>query len=178
MGNVKLRGDIPINLSWTHQEEATRIRNKLLSFRFRTLRNLPQPEALVDRGLEPRLNQVLTPLMSVMRDPKAADDLKALARQYQEEMAIDRSMDIEGKMLKVIHELQTEDHPEMGLSITAIASRFAERYGPDFNRKITPHWVGYVIRRRLGPRPSVGGTATRSPPPNVPSSAGSWKNTG
>ncbi len=28
--------------------------------------------------------------------------------------------------------------------------RLAERHGEDFGRKITPHWVGYLVRRKLG----------------------------
>ena len=34
--------------------------------------------------------------------------------------------------------------------MSAIASAFAERYADDFERKITPHWIGYVIRKKLG----------------------------
>jgi hypothetical protein len=36
------------------------------------------------------------------------------------------------------------------LSIKGIAKGFIERHGEDFVRKITPHWIGQVIRRKLG----------------------------
>lgn len=150
MGHTKLRSDIPINLPSSHQTEAAEIRNRLLLFRFRMLKNVHVDDTLVDEGLEPRLNQVLVPLMSVVRDTKAREELKGLARQYQREITADRGTDVEGKVLEVIHGLRTGLHPEMGLSISAIASAFAERHAADFERKITPHWIGYIIRKKLG----------------------------
>jgi hypothetical protein len=150
MGHTKLRGDIPINLPASHETEAREIRNKLLLFRFRMLTKVHIDETLVDGRLEPRLNQVLLPLMSVIRDPKARGELKALARQYQREITADRGTDVEGKVLEVIHELRSGEDAETGLSISAITSAFAERYAEDFERKITAHWIGYVIRKKLG----------------------------
>ena len=37
-----------------------------------------------------------------------------------------------------------------GLSIKEIATRFIEKHGEDFERKVTPHWIGRVVRRKLG----------------------------
>ena len=36
------------------------------------------------------------------------------------------------------------------ISIKEIASRFIEQHGEDFERKVTPHWVGRIVRRKLG----------------------------
>jgi hypothetical protein len=38
----------------------------------------------------------------------------------------------------------------VGLSIKEIANRFIERHGEDFERRVTPHWVGHLVRRKLG----------------------------
>ena len=27
---------------------------------------------------------------------------------------------------------------------------FAERHGDDYERKITPHWIGFLVRKKLG----------------------------
>lgn len=148
MGHARLRDNIPINLPRSHRDEARSIRNKLLLFRFRMLQ-LREPEALVDRSLEPRLNQVLTPLMSVMQDSKAQDDLKILARQYQRDLEADRGMDMEAQVLEIIRTMR-DNQPDQGLSIKAISAAFIERYGDEYARKVTPHWIGYVIRRKLG----------------------------
>jgi hypothetical protein len=37
-----------------------------------------------------------------------------------------------------------------GLPVKEIAERFIARHSEDFERKVTPHWVGYLIRRKLG----------------------------
>jgi len=36
------------------------------------------------------------------------------------------------------------------LSIKEITNRFIAAHGEDYERKITPHWIGQVIRRKLG----------------------------
>lgn len=28
----------------------------------------------------------------------------------------------------------------------------SERHGDDFEHKVTPHWIGYIVRRKLGLR--------------------------
>lgn len=61
-------------------------------------------------------------------------------------------MDTEAQVLEVINELLlTAD--ETRLSIKEITARFAERYGDDYERKITNKWIGGIIRKRLGLRP-------------------------
>jgi len=47
-------------------------------------------EKLVDRSIEPRLNQIFVPLLSIIEDPGAVNDLRELARRYNREMIADR----------------------------------------------------------------------------------------
>ena len=61
----------------------------------------------------------------------------------------DRGRDVEAQLLEVIQELQQEPFSP-GLAVKEIAERFIARHSDDFERKITPHWVGYLIRRKLG----------------------------
>ncbi len=56
-------------------------------------------------------------------------------------------MDVEAQVLEIIRELREYDE---GLAIKEIARRFIERHGDDFERKVTPHWVGHIIRLKLG----------------------------
>jgi hypothetical protein len=51
MGSGRLRTDIPINLPSTYREEALRIRNKLLLYRFRNLGRVSVDPRLIDHGL-------------------------------------------------------------------------------------------------------------------------------
>jgi hypothetical protein len=56
---------------------------------------------------------------------------------------------VEARVLEIIQELQEAPYSP-GLAIKEIAERFIARHSEDFERKITPHWVGYIIRRKLG----------------------------
>ena len=105
MGQYRLRDDVPINLPSTWKEEALHIRNKLLLFRFRNLNKRLPAESLVDRSIEPRLNQIFVPLLSILEDPEARRDLQELAKRYNREMIADRGMDMEAQILEIIRDM-------------------------------------------------------------------------
>jgi hypothetical protein len=147
MGQRRLREDIPINLPTSYKEEALRIRNKLLLFRFRNLKKQFALPELVDRTIEPRLNQIFVPLLSVIEDPKAIADLQGLARTYNQEMLSERGMDTEAQVLEMIQDILTS--PESRPSIKDITAKFIEKHGEDYERKITTKWIGYLVRRKL-----------------------------
>ncbi len=91
----ELRDDIPINLPPTYQAEALTLRNKLLMFRFRSRnRHLPVNE-LVDRTTEPRTNQILAPLFSIIEDEKVRTKLQKSAQQYCSAIARDTCSDFD-----------------------------------------------------------------------------------
>jgi hypothetical protein len=148
-GGRKLRDDIPINLPASYKDEALELRNKLLTFRFRNFGRRTVDPALVDRSIEPRLAQVFVPLLSVIEDASAREALRKVAREYHRELVADRGMDIEAQVLEIVQEVQ-EESTEVGLSIKEIANRFISEHGEDFDRKITPHWIGHIVRRKLG----------------------------
>jgi hypothetical protein len=148
-GGRKLREDIPINLTTLYKREALELRNKLLMFRFRNLHKCQVDATLVDRSIEPRLAQIFVPLLSVIEDESARHALGDVARVYHRELVADRGLDVEARVLEIIQELQEAPYSP-GLAIKEIAERFIARHSEDFERKITPHWVGYIIRRKLG----------------------------
>src|SRR6266571_1230831 len=148
-GGRKLRDDIPINLTAEYKREALELRNKLLMFRFRNYAKREVDPALVDRSIEPRLAQIFVPLLSVIEDADAREALRQVAREYHKELVADRGMDMEAQVLEIIQELQLLNDGS-GIAIKEIASRFIEQHGEDFARKVTPHWIGRVVRRKLG----------------------------
>jgi hypothetical protein len=148
-GGRKLREDIPINLPASYKDEARELRNKLLTFRFRNFGRRTVDSTLVDRSIEPRLAQVFVPLLSVIEDAAARDALRKVAREYHRELVADRGLDIEAQVLEIIQELQGAGYGS-GVTIKEIATRFIEAHGEDFERKVTPHWVGHIVRRKLG----------------------------
>ena len=150
MGQYRMRDDIPINLPSDHKEQALRLRNKLLLFRFRNLHLVKTSEALVDRSIAPRLNQIFVPLLSIIDDEDARAQMRVLARRYNQEMIIDRAMDHEARVLEIIRDLMGSE--EAKLSMKEITLRFAERHQEEYERKITPKWIGNLIRRKLNLR--------------------------
>ena len=81
--------------------------------------------------------------MSVIEDAEARQALRQVAREYHKELVADRGMDFEAKVLEIIRELQESPYADT-LSIKEITERFAERHGADFERKVTPHWIGNI----------------------------------
>jgi hypothetical protein len=151
MGQRRLRDDIPITLSFAYKQEALQLRNKLLLFRFRNLQKWEIGEGLVDRAIEPRLNQVFAPLLSIITDPGAQGNIRELARQYNREMVAERSTDVEAQILEIIRDMLTSPLKPR-LTIKEITSWFVDRHGDDYERKITTKWIGSVIRKRLNLR--------------------------
>jgi hypothetical protein len=58
-------------------------------------------------------------------------------------------MDIEAQVLEIIGRVRDSPYGD-GFSIKEIANRLIERHGEDFERKITDHWIGGVVRQKLG----------------------------
>lgn len=146
LGTRPLREDIPINLPPMYKEEALHLRNQLLLFRFKNRGNRKIVEGLIDRSIEPRLNQIFVPLLSIIEDQKARKDLQALAKAYQTEITTDRGMETEAKVLQVVRDLQTAGE---ALSLKEITAWFADRFSDEYERKITAKWIGYVVRKKL-----------------------------
>ena len=147
MGQQRLRDDIPINLPAAHKHEALALRNKLLLFRFRNFHKREPTEQLVDRSIEPRVNQIFAPLLSIIDDASARAQLRELARSFHEELIADRGTDIEAQILESIRDLIASGG--VRLSVKDITDRFTERYGWDYERKVTTKWIGNIIRRKL-----------------------------
>lgn len=146
MGHRRVREDIPINLPNSFTQEATHIRNQLVLFRFRHKGRYTASEELVDRTIEPRLNQVFVPLLSIIQDDRTRRDLKDMIRAYHRQYVSDRGMAIEAQILEVIADLM---HKTDIITIKDIAYRFAEDHDGEYQYKITPKWIGSVIRRKL-----------------------------
>jgi hypothetical protein len=149
MGQFRLRDDVPINLPSSYKEDALHIRNKLLLFRFRNLHKREAAESLVDRTIEPRLNQIFVPLLSIIEDQKAREDLRELARKYNHEMIADRGMEMEAQILEIIRDMLDSPY-EVTLSTKDITSWFSDRYGMEYEKKVTTKWIGSIIRKKLG----------------------------
>jgi hypothetical protein len=162
-GDRKLRRDIPINLPPVYKDEARALRNRLLLYRFRHHGRARVPVTTLDERIEPRLRQIFIPLMSIVTDNAVRAELRDLLWQYHQELRADRSTEVEAQTLDVIRELLAESSGP-SVAIKAVTDLFTRRHGQDYER-ITPKWIGTIIRKRLHLRThkSSGGVFVISP---------------
>ncbi len=146
MGMRPLRKDIPINLPESFEEEARTLRNKLLLYRLQTRGKSRDLTAALPAGLEPRLSQILVPLLSTVSSEETRERLLSLARRSGQALSAERAMAIEAEVLAVLHELRAEGLP---LSVSEITKRFADRHAAEYEYVVTPRWIGSVLRRKL-----------------------------
>src|ERR1700688_948699 len=148
MGARKLRDDVPINLPATFTEGARVLRNKLLLYRFHRRATAKLDESLVDRRLEPRFNQILLPLLSVIADPKLRADVRAVALNAQVGLVAERGLLVEAQVLEALADLMESSDLSV-IAVGDVTGGMIERYGAEYNRPITNRWIGGILRRRL-----------------------------
>ncbi len=102
----------------------------------------------MDRTIEPRLNQIFVPLLSIIEDRQAREDLRALARRYNRELIADRGMDMEAQILQIIHDI-LDASSDGRLPFKDITSWFVDKHSEDYDKKVTAKWIGSVIRKKL-----------------------------
>jgi hypothetical protein len=150
MGAGKLRRDIPLNLPRAFEEEALSLRNKLLLFRFRNLGKQRSPAEGLPETIEPRLRQIFAPLLSTIDDPETRREVVSLAEEYGRTIVADRGLELEAQVLEVLHALSKGENE---LAVKEIAAAFSERFGEEYGGKVTPRWIGSLLRRRLNLKP-------------------------
>lgn len=147
MGRSRIRRGIPITLPPAFQDEALVLRNKLLTFRFQNYGRQLVGKFDVDEAVEPRMNQVFGPLLALIDDEAAAADLSRLMRQLDRQQVADRGMEVEAQVLEVVRGLL--DGGNNRLSVNDVAQAFAERFGDQYERRVSARWMGGILRRRL-----------------------------
>jgi len=142
---------VPINLPPAFKEEARALRNKLLLYRFHRRAHVKLDESLADPALEPRLNQILLPLLSVVSDTRLRAALKDAARESQSALVAERGLSIEAQVLQVLAELMQRAEGA-GVPVGAVCAALSQRHGHEYERPITDRWVGAIVRKRLNLR--------------------------
>lgn len=74
-GDKQLDKNMPLNLPQTYREEALGLRNKLLMYRFRNWGRYKLADQFRIKGMTPRLNQILAPLLAVAEDGGMHDEI-------------------------------------------------------------------------------------------------------
>ena len=147
MDKGTLREDIPLNLPDCFNKETEELRNKLLYWRLinHGVRHL-KPE-LRDETLEPRLNQIIIPLLSIIEDEKTREELKSSVKDYNRQIISDRGMELEGQVMEAILKLKLNYIlPE--ITVKSITDIFNVEAG-NLKEEITYRKIGWIIRERL-----------------------------
>ena len=109
MGNRPLRKDIPLNLPESFERELLNLRNKLLLYRFQNLKDsFRETENKISFGqnsLEPRMRQLLLPLLAVTPKESAIREILSFADSHQRELITQRGMETEANIVEVLESL-------------------------------------------------------------------------
>lgn len=141
------RANIPSILPDTFWDEALEIRNRLLQWRFDKYPHVELRHDRINESIEPRLNQVMMPLASIIQDQVMLDDLREFAEKYNKNIVVERGMLLEAQVLQAIIDLAQANHSNTSPSMKGIA----EQYNEDRTDKehITAHKAGRVVGDRL-----------------------------
>lgn len=145
-GSRKLRADIPINLPDSFHDEALELRNKLLLYRFHKRHEVRVDERLIDPQLEPRLNQVLLPLLSIVPNENRRGEMRSMAREMQRGLVAERGLLVEAHVLEILGERFAAD-TSVALPLKQVVAALSARYREEYERPITNRWIGSVLKR-------------------------------
>ena len=139
------RTDIPHILPETFWNDALEIRNRLLQWRFDKYPSVRLRQNLVNESIEPRLNQVMMPLASIIDDKTMLGDLRSFAETYNKNIVVERGMMLEAEVLQGIIDLAKDGNTQPKMKEIADQTN-KERPEKDH---ISPHKVGWIIGDRL-----------------------------
>jgi hypothetical protein len=147
MGSSKLRKDIPRTLNQSFYDDAEAIRNKLLMWRLKGF-NLPinTDQELIE-GIHPRLNQIIIPLLSVIKNRSVKNRLKTFITDYNSELIADRGLSWESEIILAILRIKDETRP-LEIRVKEIADKVNSEIEIG-DEVITPRKVGWYLRQKL-----------------------------
>lgn len=147
MGSGNLRKDIPRTLNDEFYFEAETLRNKLLMWR---LENYFEPvekcEEVID-GIHPRLNQIVIPLLSIIKDKKIREQLVTFIVKYNGELVAERGFSIESDIVFAILKLEHETF-DGNVTTKEITDEINKDIDNSYD-KLNPKKVGWYLNKKL-----------------------------
>lgn len=143
-GTRPLRADVPLYLPDALHAEALSLRNRLLDFRLRHRFATGPIPSRTDPSLDPRLNQIALPLLSLADTKDARSDIRALLRAQQNQRRHRRSQTVEAQVLRAA--LDTLSEAGGGdVSVQAITDQF-NRTCSDTAGTLTARRIGALLK--------------------------------
>lgn len=148
MGQRQLRKDIPISLPAQFFEEAQALRNKLLHFRLCEYFNTKLDTEATMAELEPRVNQIALPLLSLVDDQALRADIAAYLATAQANRRSERAETFEARVVACVHDAFQEPKGR-AVSIGDVTNLLNSRHLAEYGQPVSSRRVGHVIRTRL-----------------------------
>jgi len=104
MNARRMRADIPIHTPSEFRDEALELRNRLLHFRLTTLFSTKLDPAPAFTDLEPRLNQIALPLLSIVDDAKLRADIHDLLARESADNPRQRRRHLASTVARILRE--------------------------------------------------------------------------
>jgi hypothetical protein len=151
--NPTKRDDIPINLPDQQERDAAALRSKLLLYRFKNYERSGSPKRLDARleDIEPRMHQILAPLMSVADEETDRVSILAHATAAQEALRDARGQTVEAEVLAVIRKLMAAAQGP-GVSMQDIARAHGRAFLDALSRPLAARAIGHIVRTKLNLR--------------------------
>ncbi len=170
MGGPTIRRDIPLQRGTEFFAEAQELRNLLLAYRLKNWKPaIELDETLIDRSVEPRLNQVVIGLLTLIDDPELRADIQTFIRDYNRQSIVDRSMTVAAKVVEAL--VQIKDGEPKGLnqdgqeywdlSLKAVTALVKQKLSKESEedeleeenekgrKRITNKYIGWIVRNEL-----------------------------
>ena len=148
MGQRPLRKDIPISLPQEFHDEALLLRNKLLHYRLCRYFDVKLDAAAKVEELEPRMNQIALPLLSLVDEPALRSDIAAFLAREQANRLSERAETFEARVIACVREAFDSAAGEP-VSVGAVTRAFNARHVAEYGHPVSEKRVGHVIRTRL-----------------------------
>lgn len=146
LGGKKLRTDIPVTLPERFDYDALQLRNKLLKYRFDHRRIPTDFRNTHISMLSGRTQQIYLPLLSLITEEEHRRLVFARICENESQLRVDRGLATEAELLTIIRLMQANNQL---LQISEITKKFTLKYRDRYTRRITPKWIGYLIRSKL-----------------------------
>ena len=147
-GRRELPAGIPIQLPNAMRAEALELRNRLLHFRFCSFFSIKADPSALMAGVEPRLNQTASPLLSLIGDPALRSEIQHAFVEDYESVLAERRETVEARVLKAVDEAFAAADGG-NVNVREVADRFNRAHGTEYGGSRSNRWIGYILRTRL-----------------------------
>lgn len=146
MGRIRIRKDIPENLTEDFYTEAKFIRNKLLMWRLKNYFKHINISRLDIEDIHPRLKQIISPLLSIVKEEKSKSIIKKFIVRVNGEIIDDRTDSLEYDILFNILKISKVKNTNE-ISIKEIVEYINKKL--EIDEKVGNKKIGGLVRNSL-----------------------------